>query len=79
MAELASAHGIPVYAPDNINHPLWVERSADLAPDILFSFYYRDMVRPTILDIPPAGCLNLRFPAAPLPGALPHQLGAGQR
>ena len=45
VAELASEHGIPVFAPDNINHPLWVEKIRTLAPDILFSFYYRDMVK----------------------------------
>ena len=28
-------------------------------PDIMFSFYYRNMVKPAILEIPPAGCLNL--------------------
>jgi UDP-4-amino-4-deoxy-L-arabinose formyltransferase / UDP-glucuronic acid dehydrogenase (UDP-4-keto-hexauronic acid decarboxylating) len=59
VAELASGLGIPVFAPDNINHPLWVEKIRSLAPDILFSFYYRGMVKKEILDIPPAGCLNL--------------------
>jgi UDP-4-amino-4-deoxy-L-arabinose formyltransferase/UDP-glucuronic acid dehydrogenase (UDP-4-keto-hexauronic acid decarboxylating) len=59
VAELAAGHGIPVFAPDNINHPLWVEKIRSLAPDILFSFYYRDMVAPPILEIPPSGCLNL--------------------
>ncbi|MCB2167290.1 MAG: bifunctional UDP-4-amino-4-deoxy-L-arabinose formyltransferase/UDP-glucuronic acid oxidase ArnA [Deltaproteobacteria bacterium] len=59
VAERASGLGIPVFAPDNINHPLWVEKIRSLAPDILFSFYYRGMVNEAILDIPPAGCLNL--------------------
>ncbi|WP_172684008.1 bifunctional UDP-4-amino-4-deoxy-L-arabinose formyltransferase/UDP-glucuronic acid oxidase ArnA [Desulfosarcina cetonica] len=59
VAELASGLGIPVFAPDDINHPLWVERIRKLAPDIIFSFYFRDMVKAEILDIPPAGCLNL--------------------
>jgi UDP-4-amino-4-deoxy-L-arabinose formyltransferase / UDP-glucuronic acid dehydrogenase (UDP-4-keto-hexauronic acid decarboxylating) len=59
VAELASSRGIPVFAPDDINHPLWVERIRALAPDILFSFYYRDMVKPPILEIPREGCLNL--------------------
>ncbi len=59
VAELAAAHGIPVYAPKDINHPLWVERLRELKPDILFSFYYRNMVDKVILDLPPAGCLNL--------------------
>ena len=41
VAELAAARGIPVFAPEDINHPLWVRRIKDMAPDILFSFYYR--------------------------------------
>jgi len=59
VAEVAARHNIPVFAPDDINHPLWVKKIRDLKPDILFSFYYRDLLRKPILDIPPAGCLNL--------------------
>jgi UDP-4-amino-4-deoxy-L-arabinose formyltransferase / UDP-glucuronic acid dehydrogenase (UDP-4-keto-hexauronic acid decarboxylating) len=59
VADLSSTLGIPVFAPENINHPLWVERIRAMAPDILFSFYYREMVKREILDIPPRGCLNL--------------------
>ncbi len=59
VAVLAASRNIPVYAPDNINHPLWVEKIRELAPDILFSFYYRNLLLQPILDIPPAGCLNL--------------------
>ncbi|MCG6879927.1 MAG: bifunctional UDP-4-amino-4-deoxy-L-arabinose formyltransferase/UDP-glucuronic acid oxidase ArnA [Deltaproteobacteria bacterium] len=59
VAELAAREHIPVYAPDDINHPLWVQKVRDLAPEILFSFYYRNLVRSPILDIPTKGCLNL--------------------
>ena len=59
VAELAASRGIPVFAPDDINHPLWVKRIKEFAPDIIFSFYYRNMIKQPILDIPPAGCLNL--------------------
>jgi len=59
VAELAAAEDIPVYAPEDINHPLWVERIRKMEPDIIFSFYYRNMVGKEILDLPPAGCLNL--------------------
>lgn len=59
VAELASSHGIPVFAPDDINHPMWVRRISDMSPDVIFSFYYRNMVKQPILDIPPSGCLNL--------------------
>ena len=59
VAELASEHGIPVYAPEDINHPLIVQKIRDLQPDVLFSFYYRNMVKQELLDIPPQGCINL--------------------
>ncbi len=59
VAELASEHRIPVFAPTDINHSLWVERIRELNPDILFSFYYRNLIHRPILDIPKAGCLNL--------------------
>ncbi|MEJ2689418.1 MAG: bifunctional UDP-4-amino-4-deoxy-L-arabinose formyltransferase/UDP-glucuronic acid oxidase ArnA [Deltaproteobacteria bacterium] len=59
VAELAAANELPVYAPEDINHPLWVERIKEMEPDILFSFYYRNMVGRTILEIPPAGGINL--------------------
>jgi UDP-4-amino-4-deoxy-L-arabinose formyltransferase/UDP-glucuronic acid dehydrogenase (UDP-4-keto-hexauronic acid decarboxylating) len=59
VAELAASRNIPVFAPDDINHPIWVQKIRALKPDIVFSFYYRNMVGPSILEIPPAGCLNL--------------------
>jgi UDP-4-amino-4-deoxy-L-arabinose formyltransferase/UDP-glucuronic acid dehydrogenase (UDP-4-keto-hexauronic acid decarboxylating) len=59
VAELALELDIPVYAPDDINHPKWVEKIRSLQPDFLFSFYYRDLLKQKILDIPRMGCLNL--------------------
>ena len=69
VAELSAANDIPVYAPEDINHPLWVERIKEMGADILFSFYYRNMVGKKILGIPPAGCLNLHG------SYLPHYRG----
>lgn len=59
VAELASEKGIPLYAPANINHPLWVAKIKKMNPDFIFSFYYRDMVGKDILGIPAKGCINL--------------------
>ena len=59
VAELAARENIPVYAPEDINHPLWVQKIRDLAPRMIFSFYYRRLVRAPILDIPSQGSLNL--------------------
>ena len=59
VAELAARHGIPVYTPDDINHPLWLEKIAEMKPDVLFSFYYRDLLSSELLAIPTAGSYNL--------------------
>ena len=59
VAELAALKGIPVHAPQDINHPMWVERIRQMKPDILFSFYYRNIIGKELLAVPPRGCLNL--------------------
>lgn len=59
VAVAAASLGIPVFDPENINHPMWVEKIRALKPDVLFSFYYRRLVSQAILNIPPKGCLNL--------------------
>ncbi|MBQ6352471.1 MAG: bifunctional UDP-4-amino-4-deoxy-L-arabinose formyltransferase/UDP-glucuronic acid oxidase ArnA, partial [Lentisphaeria bacterium] len=59
VAEFAGSRGIPVYAPENINHPVWINRIRAMAPDLIFSAYYRDIVKQEILDIPRCGALNL--------------------
>ena len=59
VAELAAEKGIPVYAPENPNHPLWRARIQAMKPDYLFSFYYRSVLKKEILEIPSKGALNL--------------------
>jgi len=59
VAELAASHHLPVFAPEDINHPMWVRKIRECNPDIIFSFYYRNLIRPPILEIPSEGCLNL--------------------
>src|SRR5882672_2512837 len=59
VAELAAGAGLPVFAPEDINHPLWIAKIRALQPDVLFSFYYRNMVSDSLLAIPRVGCFNL--------------------
>ncbi len=59
VAEFAGSRGIPVYAPENINHPVWINRIRALEPEFIFSIYYRDIIKPEILDIPRHGAINL--------------------
>ncbi len=45
VARLCAERGIPLHAPEDVNHPLWLERIRQLRPDYLFSFYYRRRTR----------------------------------
>ena len=44
---------------DPVNSPQWIEKIKRMQPDVLFSFYYRNMVRPEVLAIPRIGSFNL--------------------
>ncbi|MBO5308927.1 MAG: bifunctional UDP-4-amino-4-deoxy-L-arabinose formyltransferase/UDP-glucuronic acid oxidase ArnA [Lentisphaeria bacterium] len=59
VAELAGEYGIPVFAPEDVNHPVWAARIKAMAPDFIFSFYYRNMLSEEILAVPAKGALNL--------------------
>ena len=59
VARIAAERGIPVYAPDDVNHPLWVDRIRALAPDAIFSFYYRNLICDEILSLAAKGAFNL--------------------
>lgn len=59
VAALAADHGIPVITPEDPNTPEVIETLRALCPDFLFSFYYRHMLKPALLDIPRMGALNM--------------------
>ncbi|MDN2487040.1 bifunctional UDP-4-amino-4-deoxy-L-arabinose formyltransferase/UDP-glucuronic acid oxidase ArnA [Kosakonia sacchari] len=59
VARIAAERGIPVYAPEDVNHPLWVDRIRDLNPDVIFSFYYRNLLCDNILNTARIGAFNL--------------------
>ncbi len=59
VRELAHAHYLPVYQPSDPNDPAFVEAMARLAPDFLFSCYYRLMLKKPLLELPRLGALNL--------------------
>jgi methionyl-tRNA formyltransferase len=58
-ADYAATRGIPIYFEADFNAEGVRERIRELAPDYLFSFYFREMIRPEILSIPKAGAFNL--------------------
>ncbi len=59
VAELARANGLPVFTPERVDGPAWVQRIAGWEPDFLFSFYYRKILPKEVLDLPRHGALNL--------------------
>ncbi|MCR4331335.1 MAG: formyltransferase [Sulfuricaulis sp.] len=59
VAQLARRHGIPVHTPDSVNTPEWIARLREMQPDIIFSFYYRNLICQEILDIPRLGAFNM--------------------
>jgi methionyl-tRNA formyltransferase len=59
VAELAALHGIPTITPDNPNTPEVIEKIRAQQPDFFFSFYYREMLKRELLEIPKHGALNM--------------------
>lgn len=59
VAEYAARAGLDVHSPEDVNHPLWIERIRALAPDVFFSFYYRKLLGAELLSIPTTGAFNL--------------------
>lgn len=58
VRDLAASYAIPCYTTD-VNDPENIDLIRRSAPDFLFSFYYRFMIKKEVLDIPTSGSLNL--------------------
>jgi len=59
VAEVARGTGCPVVTPAEPGDPALVERIAALAPDFIFSFYYRRMLPAAVLGLARRGALNM--------------------
>jgi methionyl-tRNA formyltransferase len=59
MADLGAARGVPVLVVEDLSDPTEPVRLKALAPDFLFSFYFRTMIPPQVLAIPAKGALNM--------------------
>ncbi len=59
VEKLARMHGIEVITPEDPNTPEIVARVAAAEPDFLFSFYYRNMLKKALLDIPKRAAYNM--------------------
>lgn len=56
---LAAQYALPTITPDDPNDPAIVGQIAALAPDFLFSFYYRKMLKAPLLATASQGAFNM--------------------
>ncbi|MFM8797822.1 MAG: formyltransferase, partial [Fluviibacter sp.] len=59
VAELATKAGIPVITPESASEPDVQQRIAAIAPDYIFSFYYRQMIPMSVLNLAKIAPLNM--------------------
>lgn len=59
VQKLAKDHNIPVFSPSNPNEKEFISLLKDLQPDLIFSFYYRQLLSEAILNLPPFGAFNI--------------------
>jgi len=59
VAATAAEYGIPTVMPEDPNTPEFIARLQDLRPDFLFSFYYRLMLKPAVLESATRGAYNM--------------------
>jgi methionyl-tRNA formyltransferase len=59
VAETARRNGIAVISPQDPNTAQVIDQLKYCQPDYLFSFYYRNMLKPDLLDIPKRGAFNV--------------------
>src|SRR5208283_208649 len=59
VKDLARRNNILTFTPQTVNTPDWIGRVRAWNPQIIFSFYYRNMITEDILNIPRLGAFNM--------------------
>lgn len=59
VVEWARKNRTPVFCPEDVNTPEWIEQIRKMAPEVIFSFYYRRLLGREILSIPASKAYNL--------------------
>lgn len=74
VKEVALAHNIPVYQPENFRDPETVAEFAALKPDVAAVVAYGRILPQSVLDIPTYGCINIHASLLPAyRGSAPYQ------
>ncbi|HEX6793807.1 MAG TPA: formyltransferase [Casimicrobiaceae bacterium] len=59
VSDVADDLGLPWIAPADVNAQPTIDRIAGIAPDFIFSFYCRQMLKPPLLRLARRGALNM--------------------
>ena len=74
VKEVALAHDLPVYQPENFREEETVQQLRDLQPDVVAVVAYGQILPQKVLDIPPKGCINIHASLLPqYRGSAPYQ------
>ena len=74
VKEVALAHNIPVFQPENFRDDAVVEELAALKPDVCAVVAYGRILPQRVLDIPKKGCINIHASLLPqYRGSAPYQ------
>lgn len=74
VKELALMHCKPVYSPNKVNAPDFIEILRQIAPDVIVVMAYGQFLGKTLLALPRLGCVNLHVSVLPRHrGAAPIQ------
>ncbi len=74
VKELAQAHDLPVYQPENFRDDETVETLRKLNPDVIAVVAYGRILPQRVLDIPQNGCINIHASILPAyRGSAPYQ------
>jgi len=74
VKEVALAHEIPVFQPENFREEETVEALREMKPDVVAVVAYGRILPQKVLDIPPKGCINIHASLLPsYRGSAPYQ------
>jgi methionyl-tRNA formyltransferase len=74
VKEVAIAHNIPVFQPENFREDESVQSLKDLKPDVVAVVAYGRILPQRVLDVPPKGCINIHASLLPAyRGSAPYQ------
>lgn len=59
VVDWARENKILVFCPEDVNTPDWIGKIDAMTPDVIFSFYYRNLLGKEILNMPSSGAYNL--------------------